>query len=263
MDILKVATKEELIKANQRSLIDFFQMSSENSSVIHYFKRRGIEGLFSKIPLRIVNRVIVTNSSSEYLEDEIKNIGNLYEEVGSPLYWEVWTNSPINLVKRLIEHDFQLAGDYAAMGIKLDEIQEEKYNDLEVKRVENKEQAVLLADLFKEIYQLSDTAREDYLKTVLTNGFDQDLINYIGYANGNPVCISSVFYHAGVAGIYNVGTQKAHCRKGYGRKITTKPLIDAKKKGYQYAILQSSDQGEKVYKRMGFEELCRVKSYKR
>lgn len=239
-------------------------MTSKNSSVIRYLKREGIEGLYSKIPIRILNRIIVTELSWKYVEDEIENIGDIYKKEGSPLYWEVWsTNSPSNFEEKLKEHDFHYAGDYPAMAICLDQIQEEKLKDLEIKRVEKKEQAVLLADLFKEVYQLPDTTREDFLNTVLYSGFDQDLISYLGYKNGEPVCMSSVYYRAGVAGIYNVGTKKEYCRKGYGRKITEKPLIDAKEKAYQYAILQSSEQAEKVYERMGFEELCRVKSFKK
>ncbi|MRH41454.1 GNAT family N-acetyltransferase [Aquibacillus halophilus] len=262
MGILKSASKEELIKANQRSLMDFFHMTSKKSDVIHFLKGEGIEGLYSSIPIRIVNRIILTDPNSKYLDSEVENISKFYEKKSSPLYWEVWPeNSPDKLEETLLKQNFHYAGEYPAMGMKLDQLVEEDLKGLEIKRVENKKQAFILADLFKEIYQLPDTAREDFLNTVLL--FDQDLINYLGYEDGEPVCMSSVYYYAGVAGIYNVGTKKDYCRKGYGRKVTAKPLMDASEKGYKYAILQSSEQGEKVYQRMGFEELCRVKSFKK
>jgi hypothetical protein len=261
--ILKEATAEELILANQRNLLEFFKLTGRNSPEITYFEDGGIEGLYSpEMPAPVLNRVIRTDVSTDEIDRKIKEISHLYKEQKSPLSWEVWpTSNPAEMEDKLNGSGFRFASDYPAMIINLDQIDGEEGSALEVRKVENEKGARILADLFQEIYQLPDMGGNGFYTTLLDAGFDQDLASYIGYENGIPVCISSVYYKAGVAGIYNVGTKKDYCRKGYGKEITNVPLLDAKNRGYQYGILQSSDQGEKVYQRMGFKEQCRVKAF--
>lgn len=177
--------------------------------------------------------------------------------------WEVWpTNKPKNIDELLKNNRFQFSRNYPAMTLELEQLQEDETFSLEIRKVVNDEQASTLADLFIGIYELPEIVREGFIKTIISAGFDQDsqLISYIGYDRGKPVSISSVYYKAGVAGVYNVGTMKDYCRKGYGKEMTI--YLETKNKGYHYAILQSSVQGEKVYQQMGFKEQCRINVFK-
>ncbi|WP_226584133.1 GNAT family N-acetyltransferase [Halobacillus litoralis] len=258
--ILENATDDELIRANQRNLMDYFKLTSEHSEDIHYYKEEGVEGLYCpELPAGVVNRIIKTEERKDNLAQMIKRGCRFYQGKKSALFWEVWPSiSPSNMEDILKGEGFRYSSDYPAMAIPLDQVQQEDLNNLKIKEVESKVEARLFADLFQEIYQLPDIAGNSFYELVIHAGFNEDLVSYIGYEYGKPVCISVVYYSAGVAGIYNVGTRSDHCRKGYGRLITAYPLMDAKKRGYQYAVLQSSDQGEKVYQRMGFREQCRV-----
>ncbi len=81
---------------------------------------------------------------------------------------------------------------------------------------------------------------------------------FLAYYDGNPVASSLVFYEAGVAGIYSVTTLEEARGKGIGTAITLAPLNEAKKLGYEIAILQSSDMALNMYKHMGFKEYCKI-----
>ncbi|TFB23817.1 N-acetyltransferase [Filobacillus milosensis] len=264
-EIIKEATVDELITANQRNLLGFFYLTSQNAKEINYYDDEGIEGIYSpNMPVNVINRIIRTDTIEENFDDVKERVSQFYGKKGAPLFWEVWpTNSTSDVEMELKNSGFSYSHEYPAMIIKLDQVKIKELTNFEIKIVKNEYDARTLANLFQEIYQLPDAGGEDFYNTIVNSGYDSDLVSYIGYEESEPVCIATIYYHAGVAGIYNVGTKEKYCRKGYGRKITEVALLDAKKRGFEFGILQSSDQGYKVYQRMGFENQCMVQSYKK
>jgi hypothetical protein len=87
------------------------------------------------------------------------------------------------------------------------------------------------------------------------------MVSYLATVDDQPVGTSSVLYEAGVAGVYNVATQLAWRGRGIGAAVTLKALLDARAGGYQVGILQSSEMGYLVYRRLGFKEVCRMNHY--
>ena len=81
--------------------------------------------------------------------------------------------------------------------------------------------------------------------------------------NGTIVATSACYLGDGVAGIYCVAPLPEERGKGLGAHATAEPLRLAAKLGYGVGILQSSEAGYPVYKRLGFADFGKVPFYVR
>jgi GNAT superfamily N-acetyltransferase len=80
-------------------------------------------------------------------------------------------------------------------------------------------------------------------------------LRWIGRIDGSVVATSRIAIGAGVAGLYAISTLPAHRGRGIGRAMTIAALRAARDIGYRIGVLQSSDLGYGVYRRLGFREL--------
>jgi ribosomal protein S18 acetylase RimI-like enzyme len=69
----------------------------------------------------------------------------------------------------------------------------------------------------------------------------------VGHAAVNP--------WRGVAGIYSMGVAPAHRREGIGRALTIAAARVAAERGCSHAVLNATDEGERLYRSLGFESL--------
>lgn len=72
--------------------------------------------------------------------------------------------------------------------------------------------------------------------------------------DGSPVATSMLYLKDGVAGIYCVATLPEERGKGLGAFATAEPLRIVQGIGYRVGVLQSSEDGHPVYRRIGFTD---------
>jgi GNAT superfamily N-acetyltransferase len=80
-------------------------------------------------------------------------------------------------------------------------------------------------------------------------------LRWLGRVDGQPVATSRVSIGGGVAGLYAILTLPSHRGRGIGRAMTLAALRAAASVGYGIGVLQSSDLGYGVYRKLGFREL--------
>jgi ribosomal protein S18 acetylase RimI-like enzyme len=80
-------------------------------------------------------------------------------------------------------------------------------------------------------------------------------LRWIGRVDGAVVSTSRLSIGAGVAGLYAISTLAASRGRGYGRALTIAALRAGASLGHRIGVLQSSDHGYGVYRRLGFREL--------
>ena len=94
-------------------------------------------------------------------------------------------------------------------------------------------------------------------------GFDPalPLRNWVASLDGSAVAAAALFVGAGVAGIYNVCTVPEARGRGIAGAVTAAALDDAVSRDLALAVLGSSEMGYLVYRRLGFRDVSRLRSY--
>ncbi|HXE64083.1 MAG TPA: GNAT family N-acetyltransferase [Bryobacteraceae bacterium] len=82
---------------------------------------------------------------------------------------------------------------------------------------------------------------------------------WVGYHEGRPVATAATVVSHGVIGLYNVASIPGEQRRGFGEAITRHAVGEAaKESGLRRVILQSTSQGERLYRKLGFREVSRL-----
>lgn len=124
--------------------------------------------------------------------------------------------------------------------------------ELEIVRVATNE---ALADFL----ELSGTARR-WIPS-LAAAVDPAVALLVGYVEGMPVATARVAALEDVAEIAGVMTHAEYRRNGYGTALTWAAINAGRDRGCTAAALTATEMGYPVYRRMGFQDVCRIQTF--
>ncbi len=134
-----------------------------------------------------------------------------------------------------------------------------------IERIETTESLQLALQTISAGMPWPGAGRDYTMDVILQHGFvaHPSVYYYLARLNGKPVATSLLFLAGGVSGLYCVATVPSARGRGIGRAISHFPLLDARNMGYRTAILQATEKGERIYRRLGFKEVCRINFWQR
>ena len=212
--------------------------------------------------MAMLNRVLDTNLTVNEANKTIKDLIDYFGSKQLPFTWQVdpW-DQPSDLAERLEEAGFH-RDETPGMAVRIDElIEPTRPDNFSYEKVKSLEKLSSYTWLLCRAYQMPEFVWDSLVGGFKNLGLVDYFQHYIGYYDGEPVATSSILYSDGVAGLYNVATMPDVRGKGIGAMISYVPYIDALKRGYRFGILHSTKMGYNVYKRLGFEEICKLIRY--
>ncbi len=110
------------------------------------------------------------------------------------------------------------------------------------------------------VAQTFGMARDAVVELIGSTIKDEGTFRYILFDGDTPVCTSLFLTDGEFGGCFDVATPSEHQRKGYGEELMKYMLHEQYQLGRKLIVLQSSDAGEKLYRRLGFEviEYCQL-----
>jgi GNAT superfamily N-acetyltransferase len=181
-------------------------------------------------------------------------------------WWVGPLSEPATLDGELQRHGLSFAEKEVGMAADISHLSEPATMpyDLEIRRVSDEGELYDYAQVLAANWDPPDEAVYAFYARVATPLLDPDCPSrlFVSYAQEKPVAVSECFLFAGVAGVYNVVTKKSARRRGFGRALTNRALVEARESGYRTAVLQASAQGRSIYARLGFVECGAFREYK-
>ena len=265
MDTIQTDISDQaLVTAIRANICDFFRYFSRSDPAENFEDER-FTRWYTPLPHPWFNGVLCSKTpadgDAEFIGETVNYFKN--KKVDTFTWWMEPQLKRSDWEPVFSRSGFGFSDDTPGMAVDLHLLDESilKVEGLEIRSVEDEASLRTWAHVFTLGYGLP----LDWEKSIFTIwqkvGLDFPLKNYLGYLKGEPVSTSSIFLGGGVAGIYDVATLPQARGKGIGAALTLHPLLEVRKTGYRIGVLQSSEMGFNVYKKLGFRHLCQMEYF--
>jgi GNAT superfamily N-acetyltransferase len=215
------------------------------------------------------NGVLYARFASEdvrYVTTRIDDVMEYFEARGVTFGWTVGPSvCPAQLVSILESRGFVYSASTTGMAVDMLAMREDvpRNTGLSVTEILDLEHLRILRDMEMRGFGATEVGAQRYHDVYAGAGFGYSLPwhHFIGWLRGAPVAVASLLYHAGVAGIYGVTTVPEARRQGVGAAMTLHVLRYARANGYRFAILSPTNMSEAIYRRIGFNDYCKLHHY--
>jgi GNAT superfamily N-acetyltransferase len=227
---------------------------------------RYLTWLMTDLPDHFMNLVVCNQLPSEGADDLIENALVHFRAMNiRKLSWLINADlSSANTNNTLLAHGLKFRDSFATeMAVDLSLVPDNMpaYPDLRIVPVDDEaalKEWIHVASVGFRIGERFEKVWHDILVSTIS---DARFTTYLALLNGMPVGTSQLFLSEGVAGIYNVTCLPEARGKGVGSAVTLAPLLKARQMGCQMGILQASQKGYNVYRRLGFQDFGKLSLY--
>jgi len=255
---------EALVTAIRTNMFDLFRFAGR-SIPEKYFENGKLTRWYTPIPHPWFNGVLSSGPFEEKDDAFIRDTIQFFRDnhIHTFTWWMDPPLKPSDWEPALSRHGFGFDDSTPGMAADLQALNESQppVDGLEIRVVTDEESLHAWVNVFVNGYGLPPDWESATFELWKQMGFDLPLRNYIGYLNDKPVSTSTLFIGGGAAGIWSVSTLREARGRGIGAALTLKPLQDARAMGYRIGVLQSSEMGFNIYKKLGFRHLCQIEDF--
>jgi ribosomal protein S18 acetylase RimI-like enzyme len=217
------------------------------------------------LAFRAVNGAVGLRFDPSTIEERIADVARWFGGRAGPWRWLVGpTSAPPDLDRHLRAAGFDLVSDNPGMALDLGGASDlgAPHPGVEIRPLDDLAGLDAWAEINRRALDL-DPLRSRAWRDAQDRAIGSRGPMHIWIANllGEPVAAAALFEGGGVAGVYNVATVPEARGRGIGRAVTATVLAEAIARGHRLAVLGSSDLGYPLYRRLGFREVSRVRSY--
>jgi GNAT superfamily N-acetyltransferase len=265
-DILGELSVEKLVKKAIKANWENYHYCLGRSPSVELSIGRYLTWLITNMPDHFMNLVVCTQLPSEGIDELIDGTLTHFRSLNiRKLSWLAQEGVPATEIKKhLLARGLTFSESFATeMAADLRSVPDDLPTPIGLRIVpvvggETLKQWIHVASIGFGVREEFEKVWYDFFVEAV---FDMRFRTYLAVLNGRPVGTSQLFISAGVAGIYNVTCIPEARGQGIGAAITLAPLLKAREMEYRVGILQASELGYRVYRRLGFQDFGKLSVY--
>lgn len=246
---------EKLVTLGIESIIDFYK-----TMAIDHLDFPDLNVFATGVNSSALN-VVIDTRNNEVDSSEINSITNFFNKYHVPWSWFFISSFDENNIKKpRFEYLYQTPGMYFDLSNSLPSVTK----NIIIKEMKDdlKEWIKPLLEGFpSEDSQNDDSYRK--LNAKLLRDGENKLRHFTAYFNEESACSGTLFLSDNSVMLHNLATKNKFKKLGFGTALTIYMMNQAKKLGYKHCFLDSSDEGFKLYSRVGFKVYCVTLVYKK
>ena len=249
----------QIVEATESNLNVHMTHFAQYLDQVEFIRKPGFTLVNSSLSDDTFNYILDGDFSKDEANTKITEVVSYFKQNKIPYSW--WVGPTENISDFLTNYSFKNAENNIAMYLDLDAWKDDSklMPELEIRQAKDEK---TLRD-FALVLANDKTAFEKYFSWVATVLTDEDPIEYyVGYVDNKPVVRGLSCYFGQVVGLYWLSTAPDERKKGYGTAMQQFRLRRAKVLGYHIAVLQASNEGYALYKKLGYKECGVFREFK-